>query len=1325
MKVVVGTNTVVKKVTVGTPLRIGTANNGSLTGLDDVNGSVNLSDGTILQYDSNSGKFIHVTATAITGSGLSVTDTGALGSLGYDSALAVLTYTGPSSDSIHSLFNATYDSNSVGTLSITDGTVRLVGPTPAQIRGLFSAGNDLVYNEATGEFSVNVPDNKIHFDSYFALMTTDDLAQGSTNKYYQDSLSRSAISVNDTGGFGSLAYDAPTGILSYTGPSLTDIRSGINVGANLAYDSTIGKITFTGSLSGAFDSADARKSISVVDAGGQGSLSYNNSTGQISYQGATDSSTRGLISATGDITYNQTTGVVSFTERTDAQIRGLFNVGGDLGYDTGTGVFSVNLGSVDVTDSAVTRALFSVTNDDGDYGSLTYDAADGQFTFTKVTDSDIRGSISAGGDLSYDQTSGVITYNKRTDTDIRSLFTGAGDIAYDNTTGEFSLTVGAHYEDSDARHAIDLIHNADSISNVTEYGSVDYNKSTGLVTIFGTKDSDIRGSLTVQDSGGLGSLSYNEKQGRIVYRGAGVDSLFSMFSVDEDPTSLGDLYLDSATGSIRFLLDQDSIRSLISVVSDNEGGSHLSYNPVDGVITFRGPSTLQVRDLISVDSLANYGDGSLVYHESSGVFTYIGPVASETRKHFQAGRGLDYDSGTGTFRIDSTSNSTLNQLLATTSVTTPLIKDDTGTITIDPNANDASDSVGNVNILGSARVFSDLTVNGDFEVFGALGVQDKAINIGQYIDVNDSAINGAGIYWGTDSVGGNALEFLFNTDSNRWQLNRGIRIDGTLVVPEIISPTTTGLQEQIDALPDSAQSRNLLSPGPGLSYDNVNGIFRITSSGVVAGTYGTLNEVPRFSVDSLGQIDSISTVSISVMENLQFDSTSGNLKITTATDSYNVGITLDPYTTNDLVEGPNNLYYTRARFDSALDDSASETRIRQYFRTDLASDSSIATVRSYINVGPSLTYDSASGKIITNQELDSTSNVDFNNVILKGQLRGPEDFIIDPAAIGDNTGTVRILGNLQVEGTQTVINSTAVSINDKNIVLADSATDSSELHGAGITIGGDNIVDKPSFTYSHADKRFVFNRNIQADSFYGDVTGDLVGNVVGDVTGQVSDISNHNTAALAEDPASTGSSGTQYFTTARARATIQVDDTGGDGALAYDSATGIMTYIGPSPSEARAHFAAVDAGGDGSFGYDSTTGEFTYTGPSALEVRAHFQVDDTGGDGSLSYDSATGKITYAGPSEAEWYQHFVDNADSFGDMVWDSNYGTKGGLALHKRHILKYDEVYADSFINAQEFFLFYSGTTGALKKVSADTLSAKMGGGGGGASSIFGYINL
>ena len=52
----------------------------------------------------------------------------------------------------------------------------------------------------------------------------------------------------------------------------------------------------------------------------------------------TDAEVRGLISATGDISYNNSTGVISYTDpspRTDATIRGLFSVSsGSTGIST-------------------------------------------------------------------------------------------------------------------------------------------------------------------------------------------------------------------------------------------------------------------------------------------------------------------------------------------------------------------------------------------------------------------------------------------------------------------------------------------------------------------------------------------------------------------------------------------------------------------------------------------------------------------------------------------------------------------------------------------------------------------------------------------------------------------------------------------------------------------------------------------------------------------------------------------------------------------------------------------------------------------------------
>lgn len=797
MRVVVGQNTIVKKITVGTPLRVGSAANGSLTGLDDVNGSVNLSDGTILQYDSASGKFLHVTPTSITGSGLTVNDSGGLGSVSYDSNLAVFTYAGPSSDSIHSLFNATYDSSSLGTLTYTDGEVRLEGPTQAQIRALFSAGNDLTYNEVTGEFSVNIPSTSAGFDSDFNTKTTDDLAEGSTNRYYHDSYSRAAISAVDNGGFGS--------------------------------------------------------------------LSYNNVTGQIDFTGVSSS-----------------------------EIRSLFNASGDLGYDTGTGVFSVDLGSVDVTDSAVTRALFSATNDSGDYGSLSYDNTTGLFTFEKVTDSDIRGTITATnngggfGFITYNQTTGVIDHTGVKPSEIRALFSASGDLSYNSSTGQFTVNTTALYEDSDARHAIDFIHTADSISDVREYGGVDYNKTTGLVTISGTKDSDIRGSFTIQDSGGLGSLQYFEKQGRIVYRGPDVADVAGLLSASEDSLSMGNFKLDSATGHFSFILEDDSVRSLFSVVSDNEGGTSLTYDSATGQFTYTGPSTTNLRSLISVDSTANIGDGSFTYDESSGTFSYVGPVAAETRAHFNAGLGLDYRESTGTFRIDSSSDITLKSatldsisvadLVVTDSATLSYARVNTrlnvGEITsLTGDSGQINVSAAGINLTaGSGRILLDTEF---------LHATDNRIIFS--VDKTDSAsIDGGGFIIGSGAL---AQGMVYNIDSDQFRLTSGLYVPGKLT-----GTTIDSINKRIDELPDSAQTKAIFTAGSGLSYDNINGIFSAKSIGD-SGVYGSSTTVPQLTVDSNGVITNIASVDISTLQSAAFDSNTGTLTLNTATGDITTQIT--------------------------------------------------------------------------------------------------------------------------------------------------------------------------------------------------------------------------------------------------------------------------------------------------------------------------------------------------------------------------------------------------------------------------------------------------
>ena len=180
------------------------------------------------------------------------------------------------------------------------------------------------------------------------------------------------------------------------------------------------------------------------------------------------------------------------------------------------------------------------------------------------------------------------------------------------------------------------------------------------------------------------------------------------------------------------------------------------------------------------------------------------------------------------------------------------------------------------------------------------------------------------------------------------------------------------------------------------------------------------------------------------------------------------------------------------------------------------------------------------------------------------------------------------------------------------------------------------------------------------DVSFGTVTADLTG----DVTGTVSSLSNHSTTNLTEGD-------NQYFTQARARASVSVTDNGGDGSLAYDSSSGVITYVGPSASETRAHFSAgtgvgitngqvsigqsVGTTDDVSFGTVTAdlTGDVTGTVSSLsnhsttnltegdnqyftqTRARGSVSVTDSGGDGSLSYDSSSGVITYSGPTAAE------------------------------------------------------------------------------------------
>ena len=94
-------------------------------------------------------------------------------------------------------------------------------------------------------------------------------------------------------------------------------------------------------------------------------------------------------------------------------------------------------------------------------------------------------------------------------------------------------------------------------------------------------------------------------------------------------------------------------------------------------------------------------------------------------------------------------------------------------------------------------------------------------------------------------------------------------------------------------------------------------------------------------------------------------------------------------------------------------------------------------------------------------------------------ITGSSSITLDPAAVGDATGTVHILGNLQVEGTTTTIESTTVTIADKNIQIATGAANDAAADGGGIVDSGDG--DK-TFQFEATGDNFGSSENMNLAS---------------------------------------------------------------------------------------------------------------------------------------------------------------------------------------------------------------------------------------------------
>ena len=220
------------------------------------------------------------------------------------------------------------------------------------------------------------------------------------------------------------------------------------------------------------------------------------------------------------------------------------------------------------------------------------------------------------------------------------------------------------------------------------------------------------------------------------------------------------------------------------------------------------------------------------------------------------------------------------------------------------------------------------------------------------------------------------------------------------------------------------------------------------TSGVTAGTYGSQTEIPSIVIDADGHITSASTNTVATTLNTAADTGTGSVDLLTQTLA---------------TSGGTNIHTVAAAQGLIV-----------HMDSDVLGLSRLTVDNLELN-GNTISSTDTNGDM--NITPNGTGTVVMDNIVVTGNTistnSGNNTMVLDPNPVG-NAGDLIIRGNLQVEGTTTTINSTVVSMNDLNLVLADSAANAAAADGAGITING----AAATILYDAGTDRWDFNKPI-------------------------------------------------------------------------------------------------------------------------------------------------------------------------------------------------------------------------------------------------------
>lgn len=317
-------------------------------------------------------------------------------------------------------------------------------------------------------------------------------------------------------------------------------------------------------------------------------------------------------------------------------------------------------------------------------GSLTYNSTSGAFTFTQVTNADVRTQLSAttSTGISYTSSTGVFELSSIPNASLTN-----SSITFEDARGvSTAVSLGDTYQIKEAENVVELVRNesGSTIAKGTPVAIVGYAAVNNRPLIV---PADANDPTKMPCIGLVAEQIPDGNNGAVIAIGISQGYDTSTFSVGDTlyiDTTAGDLTDTPPTG------ESSQIQNIGKVTKSDSNGRILVLGPgranatpnLDNGKIFIGNASnqsstatldtsivtesgneyfTQARARGSISVTDNGGDGSLSYNSTSGVITYTGPSAADVRTHLSvaAGSGLTYNSSTGVFGTSSIPNSQL------------------------------------------------------------------------------------------------------------------------------------------------------------------------------------------------------------------------------------------------------------------------------------------------------------------------------------------------------------------------------------------------------------------------------------------------------------------------------------------------------------------------------------------------------------------------------------------------------------------------------------------------------------------------------------------